>query len=135
LVHFWSNALRGHGKRITKTFDTARQAADWLAAVEVDRRRGVFVDPSEAEKKTLGDVLTRYKQEVLGDDSEKDGAEREAGMIKVILHDAVCSIKMARLRGPDIAGLRDRMRSDGYAPSTIVRRLNLIQTAIKLCAA
>jgi integrase len=119
-----------HGKRITKTFDTARQAADWLVAVEVDRRRGVFVDPSEAEKKTLGDVLTRYKQEVLGDDSEKDGAEREAGMIKVILHDEVCSIKMARLQGADIAGLRDRMRSDGYAPSTIVRRLNLIQTAI-----
>ena len=119
-----------HGKRITKTFDSARQAADWLVAVEVDRRRGVFVDLSEAEKKTLGDVLTRYKQEVLGDDSEKDGAEREAGMIKVILHDEVCSIKMARVQGADIAGLRDRMRSDGYAPSTIVRRLNLIQTAI-----
>jgi integrase len=119
-----------HGKRITKTFDTARQAADWRATVEVDRRRGVFVDPSEAEKKILGDVLTRYQQEVLGDDSEKDGAEREAGMISVILRDEVCSIKMARLQGADIVALRDRMRSDGYAPSTIVRRLNLIQTAI-----
>jgi integrase len=119
-----------HGKRVTRTFDTARQAADWLASVEVDRRRGVFVDLSEAEKKTLGDVLTRYMHEVLGDDSEKDGAEREAGMIGVILRDPVCSIKMARLQGADVAGLRDRMKAVGYAPSTIVRRLNLIQTAI-----
>jgi integrase len=118
------------GKRVTRTFDTARQAADWLAAVEVDRRRGVFVDLSEAEKKTLGDVLIRYTHEVLGDDSEKDGAEREAGMIVAILRDPVCSIKMARLQGADMAGLRDRMKAVGYAPSTIVRRLNLIQTAI-----
>src|SRR5260370_32156712 len=119
-----------HGKRVTRTFDTARQAADWLAAVEVDRRRGVFVDLSEAEKKTLGDVLIRYMHEVLGDDSEKDGAAREAGMIGVILRDPACSIKMARLQGADMAGLRDRMKSVGYVPSTIVRRLNLIQTAI-----
>src|SRR5260370_29470976 len=119
-----------NGKRVTRTFDTARQAADWLAAVEVDRRRGVFVDLSEAEKKTLGDVLIRYMHEVLGDDSEKDGAAREAGMIGVILRDPACSIKMARLQGADMAGLRDRMKAVGYAPSTIVRRLNLIQTAI-----
>jgi hypothetical protein len=52
---------------------------------------GCLCHPSDAEKKTLADVLTRYKQEVLSDDSEKDGAEREAGMIKAILRDEVCS--------------------------------------------
>ncbi len=119
-----------HGKRITKTFDTARQAADWQSAVDVDKRRGVFVDLTEAERKSLSDVLTRYKDEVLGPNSEKDGAEHEAGMIGVIIRDDVCSIKMARLRGADMAAFRDRMKADGYAPSTIVRRLNLIQTAI-----
>jgi len=119
-----------HGKRVTKTFDSARQAADWRTAIEVDKRRGVFVDLSEAEKKTLAEILTRYKKEMLGDDSEKDGAEREGGMIDVMLRDEVCSIKMARLQGADVAGFRDRMKADGYAPSTIVRRLNLVATAI-----
>jgi hypothetical protein len=42
-----------HGKRITKTFDTARQAADWRAAVAVDRRRGVFVTLPTPRRKPL----------------------------------------------------------------------------------
>ncbi|HUA55758.1 MAG TPA: tyrosine-type recombinase/integrase, partial [Candidatus Sulfotelmatobacter sp.] len=119
-----------HGKRVTKTFDTARQAADWRTGIEVDKRRGVFVDLSEAERKTLADILTRYKADILGEDSEKDGAEREGGMIDVILRDEMCAIKMARLQSADVAGFRDRMKADGYALSTIVRRLNLVATAI-----
>jgi len=119
------------GRRLTKTFSTARLAERWLHGVEVDVDRGVFVDRSEAERQTLRDVIKRYQDEILGDDSEKRGAEKERGHLKVVLDDPVCGIRMASLRSADLAKFRDRMRSVDYAPATIVRRLNLIQTIIE----
>jgi integrase len=38
---------------------------------------------------------------------------------------------MSALTSADIAAFRDRMKAVGYAPATIVRRLNLIQTIIE----
>ena len=119
------------GRRITKTFTTARIAARWLAGVEVDSERGLFVDRSEAERSTLRKTIERYQEEVLGDDSEKRGADKERGHLKVVLLDPVCDIRMARLASADLAKFRDRMKAADYAPATIVRRLNLIQTIIE----
>jgi len=42
---------------------------------------------------------------------------------------------MASLTGADMAQFRNRMKADGYAASTIVRRLNLIARAIGVCPA
>jgi hypothetical protein len=117
------------GQRIPKTFTTARLAARWLAEVQVDRDRGLFVDRSEAERQTLGDIIERCKNNVLGDDSEKRGAEKERGHLKIVLEDPVCRIRLATLTSADLAKFRDRMKALEYAPATIVRRLNLIQTS------
>lgn len=119
------------GRRITKTFTKVALAVRWLSEVEVDRQRGVFVDRTEAERKTLGDVISRYQDEILGEDSVKRGADKERGHLKVVLGDDVCRIRMASLSSADLAKLRDRMKGLGYAPATIVRRLNLIQTIIQ----
>src|SRR5260221_3701877 len=53
-------------------------AARWLAGVEVDRERGVFVHRSEAERLTLGKTIEHYQDEVLGEDSEKRGRRDQA---------------------------------------------------------
>ncbi len=119
------------GKRITRTFESAKQAAHWLADIETDQRRGVYVDRQEAERQKLGDIVQRYEIEVLGEDSEKRGAEKERGHLKVVRDDEVCRISMAELGSGDLAKFRDRMRRAEYAPATIVRRLNLIQTIIE----
>jgi integrase len=119
------------GRRFIKTFASARIAARWLAGVEVDSERGVFVDRSEAERLTLGKTIERYRDEILGDGSEKRGADKERGHLKVVLEDPVCNIRMVRLSSADLAKFRDRMRAVEYAPATIVRRLNLIQTIIE----
>lgn len=119
------------GRRVTKTFTKALHAQRWLAEVEVDHSRGLFLDRTEAERQTLGDLIRRYQEEVLGSDSEKRGADKERGHLKIVLQDAVCQIRMARLRPTDLAQFRDRMKSLEYAPATIVRRLNLIQTIIQ----
>src|SRR5438128_5986964 len=106
-------------------------AARWLAGLQVDHERGVFVDRSEAERLTLRKTIERYQEEVLGEDSEKRGAEKERGYLKVVLEDPVCNIRMASLASADLAKFRDRMKAAEYAPATIVRRLNLIQTIIE----
>ena len=157
---YWARKLVS-GKRVAKTFDTAKEASSWRKAVEVDQRRGVFVDMSAAERHSLGSVLRAYQLEVLGDDPDREiigddgrpcpyasfrpapdvqttdllGAGREIGFIDVILRDEVCAIKMARLMGADLAKFRNRMKADGYAASTIVRRLNLIARAISVARA
>jgi integrase len=145
-----------NGKRVAKTFNTAKKAGDWLKTVEVDTSRSVFVDTTNADKHKLGNVLRSYQLEVLADDPERVitdrdgkvcpyrpmrpvlqpmptellGAEREIGFIDVILRDDVCGIRMASLTGADMAQFRNRMKIAGYAPSSIVRRLNLIARAI-----
>lgn len=119
------------GRRITKTFARAALAARWLNEIEVDRNRGVFVDRTEAHRYTLGDIIRRYQDDMLGEDSEKRGAEKERGHLKIVLDDPVCGTRMASLSSADLAKFRDRMKALDYAPATIVRRLNLVQTIIQ----
>jgi integrase len=117
-----------NGQRVTKTFTAAKLASRWLSEIEVDRNRGVFVDRTEAERKTLLDIILRYETEVLG---EKRGAKQELGHLKIVRADEVCKSKLSTLGSADLAKFRDRMKAVDYAPGTIVRRLNLIQTIIE----
>ncbi len=145
-----------NGRRVANTFATARAAADWRKSVEVDTKRGMFVDTTTAQKHKLGNLLRTYQLEGLGDDPQREilddderpcvyrpmrpvaeqmttellGADREINAIDVILRDEVCALRMSALSGADMAQFRNRMKQAGYAPSTIVRRLNLIARAI-----
>jgi integrase len=119
------------GVRTVKTFETASLAAKWLAAIETDVARGQYMDQTEAQRQTLGDILERYETECLGDDSDKRGADKEKNHLKMVREDEVCTVKMADLSSADLAKFRDRMKKYKYAPATIVRRLNLIQTVIE----
>jgi hypothetical protein len=97
----------------------------------VDRERGLFVDRTEAERLTLRKTIERYQEEILGEDSEKRGSEKERGHLKIVLEDPVCNIRMASLASADLAKFRDRVKAADYAPATVVRRLNLIETIIE----
>ena len=147
-----------HGRRVVKTFETAKKAGDWIKAIEVDVNRGTFVDTTKAQRVKLGSVLRTYQLEMLADDphrvvldgagkptryrpiwpidrrmsTELLGATNEISFIDVIMRDEVCLVSMADLSGADMAQFRNRMKLQGYAPSTIVRRLNLIARAIKV---
>jgi hypothetical protein len=115
----------------------------------------MFVDQTKAQRVKLGSLLRTYQLEVLADDphrvvlddagkptryrpiwpidrrmsTELLGATHEISFIDVIMRDEVCLIGMADLSGADMAQFRNRMKLQGYAPSTIVRRLNLNTSA------
>lgn len=97
-----------NGQRITKTFTSAKLAFRWLSEIEVDRNRGVFTDRSEAERKSLEDIILTYETEILGENSEKRGAKQELGHLKILREDEVCKIKLASLSsaGPAASGHR-----------------------------
>lgn len=119
------------GARTTKTFETAALASKWLAAIETDVARGHYLDQTHAQRQTLGAIIEQYQTDCLGEDSEKRGADKEKNHLKIVLEDEVCKIKMADLTSSDLASFRDRMKKYKYAPATIVRRLNLVQTVIE----
>ncbi len=106
---YWARKVV-NGGRVSRTFATAKLASDWLKTVEVDKRRGVYIDPTEAERQTLSSLIDRYITEVLGEDSEKRGAEKEVNHLRMVQVDRACQIKMSRLTSADLAETRNRMK-------------------------
>ncbi|MEE3625009.1 site-specific integrase [Nitrospirillum sp. BR 11752] len=116
----------GH-KPVSKTFEKRRDAERWATGVEADMDRRVHLDYSQADSTTLGALLQRYRESVT---PTKRGANQEAGHLLVIGDDEICLRRLSDLSPRDIAEFRDRMLTSGYAPATVVRRVNLIATAI-----
>ncbi|TWB12832.1 phage integrase family protein [Nitrospirillum amazonense] len=111
----------------SKTFETRTDAKRWAADMESELSRGVFVDRADAERNTLGDLIRRYQAEIT---PTKRGGDKELGHLAVILDDQISQLRMTMLASRDVAAFRERMAANGYAPATIVRRLNLIATII-----
>ena len=62
----WQTRVRRKGyPDITKSFNTRKDAERWARSVETSLDRGTYIDPTEAEKVTLGDLIDRYIKEAL----------------------------------------------------------------------
>ena len=71
----WQAKIRRRGyDPQSKTFNSRAEAEAWVATVESEMARGVFVSRSEAENTTLVEALDRYEQEV---SSQKKGTIRK----------------------------------------------------------
>jgi len=71
--------VRHRGQQpITKTFSSKKDAEAWARITEVAIERGVFVDRSDADKVTLGDVITKYRDQVT---VLKRGCARVSGIL------------------------------------------------------
>ena len=62
--HQWQATIRRKGYPTqTKTFETKSAANAWATVVESEMTRHVFIDKTEVERTTLGELLTRYGEE------------------------------------------------------------------------
>jgi integrase len=128
----WQAQVRRRGLvPTTKTFGTKWQAERWARLVESEIDRGVFVDRSEAERTTVGELIERYLVEVT---PGKKSCRNEAQRLRFLArrfgrHSA------AAIRTPDLVRYRDERLNDGLAPSTVAKELNslskLFDTAIR----
>jgi len=96
--------------------------------MESEIERGVFIDRTEAEKNTLGDLLQRYLTEV---SSQKKGHDSERYRLVSLQRDPITKIKVAGLSGKLMAEWRDK-RLKEVSGSTVNRDLNLISHVINV---
>ena len=113
---------------LSKSFPDKVAARGWISVIESELVRGVFIDRTEAEKNTLGDLLGRYLTEV---SEGKKGAQSERYRIASMLRDPIAQYKVAGLSGKVLAEWRDR-RLKQVSGSTTNRDLGLISHVINV---
>jgi hypothetical protein len=114
---------------VSKMFDTRKDAEVWARLVESEMDRGCFVDRSEADKTTLGELLIRYKKEIT---PQKKSAEVEAIRIdKFVRDEKLCAYKVSALSGKLLAQWRDRRLTE-VSGSSVNRELNLLSHVLNI---
>ena len=110
-----------------KSFDKRTDATRWARELEAEAdRSGWVADTRLAEKTTLGELLTRYRDQV---SPTKRSAHTEASRINAMLRRPIVHRTLAKLTSADVATYRDQRLKDA-APATVVRELNTISHAV-----
>lgn len=124
---WWQAKIRKRGwPSQSKTFPSRKDAEAWAAIIESEMVRGVFVSRSEAERNTLGDIIARYRSEVL---PKKRGADRDEYRLRQ-LDAEFGAYSLAAISSAQLAEYRDR-RLKVLSPQTVVHELNLLSRLFK----
>lgn len=125
----WEVQVRRMGwPSISRTFSSKADARSWAAVIESEMTRGVFIDRTEAERNTLGDLFRRYLKDV---SAHKKGGKSEQYRLNALVRDPIAKFKVAGLSGRVMAEWRDR-RLLAVSGSTTNRDLNLISHVINV---
>ncbi len=112
---------------LAKSFPLKSDAETWARQLESEIDRGVFVDRSEAERLTLGDVLQRYLDDVT---PLKKSADKERQRIdRILRQERLCEFSMSALNSKVLAEWRDR-RLKLTSGSSVNRELAILSHAI-----
>lgn len=118
----------------TKTFESKVDAEKWARAIESEIDRGQFVNLSEAQRTTFGDLIARYLAEVT---PTMKGASEDTIRLKAIMRKSIARWSMANLSATRVAAYRDE-RLKEVSSGTVIRELAYISsivTAIHNCGA
>lgn len=111
-----------------KSFDNRTDATRWARELEAEAdRSGWVADTRFAERTTLGELLTRYREQVT---PIKRSAHSEKARINAIVRRSIAHKTLAKLTSADVATYRDERLKD-VAPATVVRELNTLSHAIE----
>ncbi|HET7833193.1 MAG TPA: site-specific integrase [Gallionella sp.] len=106
----------------TKTFELKRDAEKWGRLQEREIDSGQWVDRTEAERTTLGDLLERYAKEV---STTKRGKDIEVIRLDAIRHSTLAKHSAATISGKLIASWRDS-RLQRVSSGTVLREMQLL---------
>jgi integrase len=124
----WQAMVRRRGvPPRAKSFDRREDAVRWARDLESEAdRSGWVADTRLAEKTTLGELLTRYRNEIT---PTKRSAHTESARLAALIERDICHRTIAKLTSSDLAGYRDT-RLKTVAPATVIRELNTISHAL-----
>lgn len=116
---------------ITKTCKTKTDALKWARLIESEIDRGVFIDRTEADRTTIGELIDRYILEVTPlKRSAKSDRQRMLFLKKHFGHFIV-----SQLQSKHIAAYRDKRLAEGKQGSTVIKEIgslsHLIDISIK----
>lgn len=116
---------------ISKTFTRHEDAKAWARLTEIEAEQiGLPADPRLLAKTTVGELLERYRDEVV---PKKRGREIETIIINAMLRQPWCKRTLAKIDGAPFAEYRDtRLRS--VQPCTVKRELGILQHAFDIAA-
>lgn len=122
----WQVQVRKKGyKPVSKCFHKKSEADAWARQIESEMDRSVFVDRTQAEQTTLGELLDRYLAQVT---PLKKGVRQETSRLRVIRSSHLSSRPLSTLSSADFASYRDdRLRH--VSGSTVNKELNLFAHA------
>lgn len=125
----WQVKIRRKGfPAVSKTFDSKSRAEAWASQIESEMSRGVFMDRTEAQRNTLGDLLSRYVEQV---SPQKKGYEAERYRINALIQTQdICKFRIANLSSQEIAKWRDK-RLESVSGSTVNREMNILSHVIE----
>lgn len=125
----WQAKIRRKGyPSQSRTFELKADAEAWARDVEREMDRGAFLDRTEAEKNTFGEILKRYKREIT---PSKKSAHIEEVIIDNLLKTDLSKLKMTALSGVALAEWRDdRLRE--VSGSTVNREIDVVSSVINL---
>jgi integrase len=118
----WEAQIARKGVRRSGTFETKREAERWAAQVETE----ILGGKKGAIDKTFGDLLTKYREEVV---PGKGGPDIEDRRISRLLKDDIAKLKLRDFNASHIAAWRDN-RSKEVAPATVMRDMSTMSAAI-----
>ena len=126
----WHVQIRRAGQpSITRSFIKKSQAAEWARQTEADLdRTGLVSERSTLMKMTLGELLCRYRDEVV---VHKKGAEPETYVIGSLLKHKISKYTLKCLTPEIFSRYRDE-RLKAVKPATVARRLGLIRHALSV---
>ncbi len=110
----------------SKTFESKADAEKWARALESEIDKGQFVNVSEAQRTTLGDVIARYLVEVT---PSMKGVTEDTIRLKAIIRKPISRWSMANLSAARIAAYRDE-RLKEVSGGTVIRELAYISAII-----
>lgn len=123
----WQGRIRRRGyPDITKTFETKADAEKWARAIESEIDKGQFINISEAQRNTLGDLIARYLVEVT---PSMKGASEDTIRLKAIMRKPIAQWSMANLSASRIATYRDE-RLKEVSAGTVIRELAYLSAII-----
>lgn len=119
----WQCIIRrkGHPAQ-SKTFDLRKDAEKWGRQQERLIDAGQWVDRTEAEQTTLGELLKRYSKEI---SITKRGADVETTRINALCRSALAKHSVATITGKTLAHWRDERLTE-VSGSTVTRELQLL---------
>ena len=120
-----------------RRFDKKSDAREWAADLETSLRKGTYRDTSAAQKTTLADVLTAFRDGEASERRTQRASKSEIYRIDKLLTYDFAKKSLAALTRADVKAWKDKRSKDvnqqgnSISPSTISREIDILRSAVE----